>query len=115
MARLICGVLVKTNNTVILKGDASLSKRDFSRVIKPLNQFGVKIISNSKRLPLKIKGTNFLKPIKYEENIRKCSSKSCIMLAALNLLQELLNIKAVKSRNHSELMFKYLKNSNKNK
>ena len=108
LARLICGILAKTNKTVILKGDASLSKRDFSRVIKPLNLLGVKIISNSKRLPLKIKGTNFLKPIEFEENIGSAQVKSCIMLAALNT-PGVTKIKAAKSRNHSELMFKYLK------
>ena len=108
LARLICGILAKTNKTVILKGDASLSKRDFSRVIKPLNLLGVKILSNSKRLPLKIKGTNFLKPIEFEENIGSAQVKSCIMLAALNT-PGVTKIKAAKSRNHSELMFKYLK------
>ena len=108
LARLICGILAKTNKTVILKGDASLSKRDFSRVIKPLNLLGVKIISNSNRLPLKIKGTNFLKPIEFEENIGSAQVKSCIMLAALNT-PGVTKIKAAKSRNHSELMFKYLK------
>ncbi len=108
LARLICGILAKTNKTIILKGDASLSKRDFSRVIKPLNLLGVKIISNSKRLPLKIKGTNFLKPIEFEENIGSAQVKSCIMLAALNT-PGVTKIKAAKSRNHSELMFKYLK------
>ncbi len=108
LARLICGVLVKTINTVILKGDASLSKRDFSRVIVPLNQFGVKVLSNGNRMPLKIKGTNFLKPIKFEEVLGSAQVKSCIMLAALNT-PGITNIKAVKSRDHSELMFKYLK------
>ena len=47
LARLILGVLAKSNNTIILKGDSSLARRDFSRVIKPLNYFGVKIKSTS--------------------------------------------------------------------
>ena len=42
-ARLILGMLARTQQSVILKGDKSLSLRDFSRVIKPLNLFGVKI------------------------------------------------------------------------
>ncbi len=108
LARLICGTLVKSNKTVILKGDASLSKRDFSRVIKPLNLFGVKVLSNSNRMPIKIKGTNFLKPIKFDEVLGSAQVKSCIMLAALNT-PGITKIKAAKSRDHSELMFKYLK------
>ena len=41
LARLIIGVLAKSNKKIILKGDKSLSKRDFSRVIKPLKKFGL--------------------------------------------------------------------------
>ena len=44
-ARLILGVLAKTKKKIILKGDRSLSNRDFSRFIEPLNKFRVKIIS----------------------------------------------------------------------
>ena len=35
LARLILGLLIKTNFSVKLIGDKSLSRRDFSRVIKP--------------------------------------------------------------------------------
>ena len=38
-----------------LIGDASLSRRDFSRVIKPLNLFGVNINSHNKMLPINLK------------------------------------------------------------
>ena len=58
LARLIFGVLAKSNKTIVLKGDKSLSKRDFSRVIKPLKKFGLSFKSNKNNLPLKFKGTN---------------------------------------------------------
>ena len=45
LARLILGLLVKSKFKVKLIGDKSLSKRDFSRVIKPLKLFGVNIKS----------------------------------------------------------------------
>ena len=45
LARLILGLLSNSNKSVIIKGDKSLSKRDFSRIIKPLNIFGVKVKS----------------------------------------------------------------------
>ena len=45
LARLILGLLVKSKFKVKLIGDKSLSKRDFSRVIKPLRLFGVNIKS----------------------------------------------------------------------
>ena len=41
LARLIFGLLINSKNTVILKGDKSLSKRDFSRVILPMKKLVV--------------------------------------------------------------------------
>ena len=63
LARLILGLLVKSKYKIKLIGDKSLSKRDFSRVIKPLRYFGVNIKSKRNLLPLQIIGTNFLRPI----------------------------------------------------
>ena len=108
LARLILGVLAKSNNSVILKGDNSLARRDFSRVIKPLNYFGVKIKSNNNKLPIKTKGTEFLKPIFYEELKGSAQVKSCIMLAALNS-PGITKIKCVPSRDHTERFFNHIK------
>ncbi len=108
LARLILGLLVKAKKKIKLIGDKSLSKRDFSRVIKPLQLFGVKIKSRQKRLPIEIIGNDFLRPIKYNENIGSAQVKSCIILAALNTPgNTILNSKH--SRNHTELMLKFLK------
>ena len=109
LARLILGLLVKSKKTVIIKGDKSLSKRDFSRVIKPLNMFGLKIKSKRNRLPIVLKGTDYLRPIIFEENKGSAQVKSCIMLAALNT-PGITEINCVKSRDHTERLFKYLKN-----
>ena len=57
------GVLASSKSSVIIKGDKSLSSRDFGRVIKPLNLFGVQINSKKNKLPLKIRGNSFLRPI----------------------------------------------------
>ena len=45
LARLVLGLLVKTKFKVKIIGDKSLSKRDFSRVIKPLKIMGAHIKS----------------------------------------------------------------------
>ena len=43
-ARLLCGTLAgNVKNVKVTVGDSSLSKRDFSRVVKPLELFGVNI------------------------------------------------------------------------
>ncbi len=108
LGRLILGLLVHSKKKVRLIGDKSLSKRDFLRVVKPLEKFGAKFDSNRGKLPIKIQGTNNTKPIKYFENRGSAQCKSAVMLAALNTFGETI-IKAKKSRNHTELLFKYLK------
>ena len=108
LARLILGLLVKSKTSVKLVGDKSLSKRDFSRVIKPLQLFGVNIKSKKNSLPIEIIGSDFLRPIKYDENIGSAQVKSCIILSALNTPgNTIINSKV--SRNHTELMLKFLK------
>tara|TARA_Y100000591_G_C21847924_1_gene709814 strand:- start:31 stop:1356 length:1326 start_codon:yes stop_codon:yes gene_type:complete len=107
LARLILGLLVHAKNKILLKGDKSLSKRDFLRVTKPLKNFGAYFKTKSGKLPITIKGTNFPKPIKYIEKIGSAQCKSSVMLAALNTKGSTI-IKAKKSRNHTELLFKYL-------
>ncbi len=107
--RLILGLLVASKNKIKLEGDKSLSSRDFSRVTSPLKRFGAKFFPlNRKNLPISILGSNFTRPINYLENIGSAQCKSSIMLAALNAPGKTL-IKAKKSRNHTELLFKNLK------
>ena len=108
LGRLILGLLTHTENKIKLKGDRSLSKRDFIRIIKPLEKFGANFKSNYGKLPITIKGTANANPIFYNETKGSAQVKSSVMLAALNTSGETI-IKAKKSRNHSELLFKYLK------
>ena len=107
-ARLILGLLVKSPYYIKLIGDKSLSQRDFERVISPLQKMGVNFkVNNKKTLPLKIIGSSFVNPIHYSENRGSAQCKSTVMLAALNLPGETV-IKAKKSRDHTENIFKYL-------
>ena len=108
LGRLILGLLVHSEKNILLKGDKSLSKRDFYRVTEPLKKFGAKFQTNHGKLPLKIKGTNNSVPIFFNENKGSAQCKSAVMFAALNTFGETV-IKAKKSRNHTELLFKYLK------
>ncbi len=108
LARLIFGILINSKNQVILKGDKSLRKRDFARVIKPMQIMGQNIRSNNNKLPIKIKGTNFPRPLNYFESIGSAQVKSCILLAAMKT-PGITKIKAINSRTHTENLFKYLK------
>ena len=109
LGRLILGLLVNTNTKIKIIGDKSLSKRDFKRVADPLKKFGVKFkLTNKKNLPLYILGNEHLKPIKYFENKGSAQCKSSVIFAGLRTEGTTI-IKAKKSRNHTELLCKYLK------
>ena len=58
-------------------------------------------------MPVKISGSDFLRPINYVENLGSAQCKSAIMLAALKA-PGITRIKAKKSRNHTEVLFKSL-------
>ncbi len=107
-ARLILGLLIKSPYFIKLIGDKSLSKRDFKRVILPLQKVGANFkVNNKKTLPLQIIGSTFTNPIHYSEDRGSAQCKSTVMLAALNSPGQTV-IKAKKSRDHTENIFKYL-------
>ena len=107
LGRLLIGLLVHSNKKIKIIGDKSLSRRDFQRVTKPLSEFGATFKSNSGKLPIYINGTNKPRPVSFYENRGSAQCKSSIMLAALNT-KGVTKIKAKKSRNHTELLFKHL-------
>ena len=108
LARLVLGLLARTKGQIKVIGDKSLSKRDFSRVVNPLKNFGINIKSKNGCLPVEVFGGEFLRPIYYEENRGSAQCKSAVLFAALNTAG-ITKIKAKKSRNHTELLLKSLK------
>ena len=74
-----------------------------------MEKFGAKFHYKTKnKLPLSILGSQSSRGINFIENKGSAQCKSTVMLAALNSSGTTF-IKAKKSRNHSELLFKYLK------
>ena len=109
LGRLILGLLVNSDKEIKIIGDKSLSKRDFKRVADPLKKFGVKFkLTKNRSLPLNILGTKNLRPIKYYENRGSAQCKSSIIFAGLRTEGTTI-IKAKKSRDHTEILCKYLK------
>ncbi len=108
LGRLILPLLVKSPVKIKLIGDKSLSKRDFTRIIDPLKKFGATFFpKKSSKIPIYIKGSDFIRPINYLENKGSAQCKSAVMLAAMNA-PGITRIKAKKSRNHTENFFKNL-------
>ncbi len=109
LGRLLLGLIVNTPYPIKIIGDKSLSKRDFTRISNPLTKFGAKFkLKNNKNLPLTIHGSKNLKPIKYFENLGSAQCKSAVIFAGMRTNGTTI-IKAKKSRNHTELLFKHLK------
>ena len=109
LGRLILGFLINTTKPIKLIGDKSLSTRDFKRISDPLSKFGgVFKLKNKKNLPLTIYESKNLRPISYLENRGSAQCKSAVIFAGMRTNGTTL-IKAKKSRNHTELMCKYLK------
>tara|TARA_B100000401_G_C52783980_1_gene709794 strand:- start:412 stop:1731 length:1320 start_codon:yes stop_codon:yes gene_type:complete len=108
LGRLILGFLVNSPYPIKLIGDKSLSKRDFKRIADPLSCFGAKFkLNKNKNLPLIITGTKNLNPIKYLEKKGSAQCKSSVIFAGM-LTTGTTIIKAKKSRNHTEVLCKYL-------
>ena len=109
LGRLILGFLINTPYSIKLIGDKSLSKRDFRRISDPLSKFGAKFTLNkNKNLPLLITGSTKLNSIKYLEKKGSAQCKSAVIFAGMRSDGTTI-IKAKKSRNHTELLCKYLK------
>ncbi len=108
LGRLILGLIIDSQVPIKIIGDKSLSKRDFKRISDPLSKFGAKFkLKNNRNLPLKIVGSKNLKPISYFEKKGSAQCKSSVIFAGMRT-DGTTKIKAKKSRNHTELLCKYL-------
>ena len=108
LSRLIMGLLIDTPYKIKIIGDKSLSKRDFNRIAEPLKKFGANIKLTKRGLPLTIKGIENPLPINHLENIGSAQVKSSIILAGLKTKGKTF-IKSKHSRDHTEILCKYLK------
>ena len=109
LGRLISGILIDTPFPIKIIGDESLSNRDFKRIAEPLSKFGASFkLHNKCNLPLIITGSQKLKPIKFFEKKGSAQCKSSVIFGGIKTNGKTV-IKAKKSRNHTELLLKYLK------
>ena len=106
--RLFSGLLVSKNISATLIGDKSLMKRPMNRIIKPLEKMGANLKHAMGYLPIQIEKSNFLYANILEEQLGSAQVKSAIILASLDTKGTTV-IKELKlSRNHSEILLKYL-------
>ena len=105
--RLMAGILSGQKFDSELFGDESLSKRPMKRIIEPLSLMGADILSLNGHAPLKICGKN-LHSIDYHSKLASAQVKSCILLAGLNADGVTSFTEPYLSRNHTEILLKYM-------
>lgn len=105
--RLLSGVLAGQDFSSTITGDESLSKRPMKRVIEPLSLMGVNIKAKENNfLPMIISANGNLKAINYISPVASAQVKSCILFAGLYADGITTVAEPIKSRDHSEKMFK---------
>ncbi len=107
--RLMAGLLSTSEINATLTGDKSLSSRPMKRIIKPLQKMNVSITDKNGLLPIKINNEKKKHvPIRHTLEIGSAQVKSCLLLAALNVKGTTKIIEKIPSRDHTEIMLKYL-------
>lgn len=105
--RMMSGILAGQPFNSTLFGDASLSKRPMKRIISPLTEMGAKFSHNNYKAPLKITGGK-LHAITYNSPLASAQVKSAVLLAGMFADGITTVNEPYQSRNHTELMLKYL-------
>ena len=108
-SRLIFGAVSTNPILCTFSGDKSLSSRPMMRVTKFLESNGAKITLTKKNyLPLSIEGNQNSLPLTHLITKPSAQIKSSIMLAALNIIGETTIVENQPTRDHTEILFKYL-------
>lgn len=107
--RLMSGLLSAQPFTSHITGDSSIQKRPMGRVAVPLGLMGAKITSESEKMtaPLTIEGAS-LKGIDYTLPVASAQVKSAIILAGLYADGITRITEPEATRDHTEIMLRYL-------
>lgn len=108
-ARLMAGVVTGHPIEARFTGDASLSRRPMGRVLKPLRQMGLIVAEGDQdTLPLTLRGTADVIPIRYTLPVPSAQVKSAILIAGLASPGSTTVIEREATRDHTEKMLAYL-------
>jgi 3-phosphoshikimate 1-carboxyvinyltransferase len=116
-SRLMLGVVAGHDMEVRFTGDESLSRRPMGRVLTPLQRMGVAVVDEASppgnaagagkprlTLPLSVKGTRDLVPIRYELPVASAQVKSAVLLAGLHAPGRTTVVEPLAARDHTERM-----------
>jgi 3-phosphoshikimate 1-carboxyvinyltransferase len=104
-ARLMLGVVAGHDMVTRFTGDASLRRRPMARVLTPLQCMGLTIEGAPRAtLPLTVRGTGDLIPIRYELPVASAQVKSAVLLAGLHAPGRTTVVEPLPARDHTERM-----------
>ena len=107
-ARLMMGVVAGHSMTVVMTGDASLSRRPMRRVLAPLMEMGLEVLEpGQEKLPLTLRGTSELTPIVYVLPVPSAQVKSAVLIAGLHAAGETTVVEREPTRDHTERMLRH--------
>ena len=108
--RVLLGILAGQPFTATLIGDASLTRRPMRRVLAPLAQMGLTILSarDGGYPPLVVRGARPLSPLAWQSPVASAQVKSAILLAGLYAEGETRVEEPGLSRDHTERMLAWL-------
>ncbi|NVD37365.1 3-phosphoshikimate 1-carboxyvinyltransferase [Ensifer sp. HO-A22] len=102
---LIMGLVGVYDFATTFVGDASLVMRPMDRVLDPLRQMGVQVVSaQGGRLPVTLRGPKTANPVSYRLPMASADVKSAVLLAGLNAPGITTVIEPVPTRDHTERM-----------
>lgn len=105
--RILCGILAAQPFNSVLIGDDSLMSRPMKRVIEPLTLMGANLSAVDYQAPIHIFSAK-LHGITYSSDVASAQAKSSILAAGLLAEGETVYTEPSMSRNHTELMLKYM-------
>ena len=106
--RLMAGLISTIPSKFYLYGDASANRRDFMRVIEPLEKVGAHFLPRKSTLPLTMEGTSLPLAQKHIENRGSSQVKGLILFSALSTpgITTVEEIREKSSRTHTEIFLK---------
>ena len=108
-SRLMFGVAAGHDWQAHFTGDASLQRRPMARVLAPLERMGLSVSGDGNAtLPLTVRGTRDLLPIRYKLPVASAQVKSAILLAGLHAPGRTMVVEPAPSRDHTERLLAYL-------
>ncbi len=106
-ARLLMGVVAGYDFPTRFTGDASLSRRPMKRVLDPLSRMGAYAEDDAVTLPLTLRGTSDIVPVRYILPTPSAQVKSAILLAGLHAPGITTVIEQEVTRDHTERMLRH--------